>query len=138
MPINPALKPLYPPDWPEISDRVRFERAHGRCEGCGRPHGAWTYQLPDGRWRVLGDQDEGWWDGQGKPADTPPLLMGDRFRIVQVQLGCAHRNHWPADVGEENLAAWCRRCHLAYDRPHHWFSFRTRLAIGDLFTGLYR
>ena len=27
MPIHPSMKPLYPPDWPQISARIRFERA---------------------------------------------------------------------------------------------------------------
>ena len=35
MPIHPDQKALYPPDWPEISARVRFERAGNRCEWCG-------------------------------------------------------------------------------------------------------
>lgn len=39
MPIRPDLRPLYPPDWPEISRRIRFERAGGRCERCDRQHG---------------------------------------------------------------------------------------------------
>ena len=35
MPIHPDQKALYPPDWPEISRRIRFERAQNRCEECG-------------------------------------------------------------------------------------------------------
>ena len=35
MPIHPSMKPLYPPDWPQISARIRFERAANRCEWCG-------------------------------------------------------------------------------------------------------
>ena len=35
MPIHPSMKPLYPPDWPAISARIRFERADNRCEWCG-------------------------------------------------------------------------------------------------------
>ncbi len=35
MPIRPELRALYPPDWPEISARIRFERAGNRCEWCG-------------------------------------------------------------------------------------------------------
>ncbi|MDE0464600.1 MAG: hypothetical protein OXH93_19435 [Caldilineaceae bacterium] len=42
MPIHPDMKPLYPPDWEQISQRIRFGRAAGRCEWCGaendRPH----------------------------------------------------------------------------------------------------
>ena len=39
MPIRPELKSLYPSNWREISFRIRFERAQGRCEWCGAEHG---------------------------------------------------------------------------------------------------
>lgn len=35
MPIHPSMKPLYPPDCPQISARIRFGRAGNRCEWCG-------------------------------------------------------------------------------------------------------
>lgn len=42
MPISPDKKKLYPPDWKEISKRIRFERAGNKCEWCGaenhKPH----------------------------------------------------------------------------------------------------
>jgi hypothetical protein len=38
MPIRLELRPLYPPHWRELSSHVRFERAGGRCQRCGRPH----------------------------------------------------------------------------------------------------
>ena len=38
MPIHPSMKDLYPPDWPEISQRIRFQRARGCCEWCGVAH----------------------------------------------------------------------------------------------------
>lgn len=41
MPIRPEMKSAYPPDWPAISRRIRFERAGGKCEwpGCEARHG---------------------------------------------------------------------------------------------------
>ncbi|QIP14711.1 hypothetical protein G8759_19880 [Spirosoma aureum] len=38
MPID---RKRYPPDWKQISKRIRFDRAGGRCEvkGCGAVHG---------------------------------------------------------------------------------------------------
>ena len=39
MPIRRELRCLYPPAWAEISSRIRFGRAGGLCETCGRPHG---------------------------------------------------------------------------------------------------
>lgn len=43
MPIRAERKHLYPPNWREISSRIRFERADGACEFCkiayhGEPH----------------------------------------------------------------------------------------------------
>jgi hypothetical protein len=49
MPIRPEMRELYPSDWPEISRRVRFERAGGVGQGCGRPHGATVRCLPEAR-----------------------------------------------------------------------------------------
>ena len=41
MPIRPENKSRYPSDWAAISNRIRFERAGGRCEfpGCAAAHG---------------------------------------------------------------------------------------------------
>ena len=39
MPIHPEMKDLYPADWAELSRRIRFERAGGRCEECGAEQG---------------------------------------------------------------------------------------------------
>src|SRR5215212_4593869 len=39
MPINARYRWFYPIDWPQLSAVIRFKRAQGKCEGCGRPHG---------------------------------------------------------------------------------------------------
>lgn len=39
MPIKPENKDRYPENWKEISSRIRFERAGGKCENCGAEHG---------------------------------------------------------------------------------------------------
>jgi hypothetical protein len=39
MPINARYLWFYPIDWPQLSAVIRFRRAQGKCEGCGRPHG---------------------------------------------------------------------------------------------------
>lgn len=39
MPIRPENRARYPKDWPEISKRIRFGRAGGKCEWCGAEHG---------------------------------------------------------------------------------------------------
>jgi hypothetical protein len=42
MPIKPENKALYPDNWKQISERIRFERAGNKCEWCGaenyKPH----------------------------------------------------------------------------------------------------
>lgn len=39
MPIRPENRRRYPKDWPQISRRIRFDRAAGKCEWCGAEHG---------------------------------------------------------------------------------------------------
>ena len=38
MPIRRKHRYFYPIDWKQLSAAIRFVRAQGRCEGCGRPH----------------------------------------------------------------------------------------------------
>lgn len=38
MPIRKEMLARYPENWKEISARIRFERARGRCEKCGATH----------------------------------------------------------------------------------------------------
>jgi hypothetical protein len=140
MPIRRELRPLYPAHWPELSRRVRFERAGGACERCGRPHGLALRCLPDGRW--FDPKRCTWRDSRGRPARWPDLEEMTRQYTTHVILAAAHVNHDPARSGPRNLRAWCQRCHLAHDRPWHllqrWISYRLRYARGDLFLGPYR
>ncbi|GAN50840.1 hypothetical protein ME121_4897 [Methylobacterium sp. ME121] len=50
MPIRPENRFFYPIDWVQLSQVIRFERAKGYCEGCGRPYGQLVCHLGDGRW----------------------------------------------------------------------------------------
>ena len=97
MPIRQGERARYPRDWAQISARIRFVRAGGRCEcigQCGaRPHEA-------GRC--------------GAVHDRPHPLTGSK-----VLLTTAHLDHTPENCDEANLAAMCQRCHLAYDAAQH-------------------
>ncbi|MCJ2070800.1 hypothetical protein MKK75_18725, partial [Methylobacterium sp. J-030] len=63
MPIRHEHRFFYPIDWVQLSAVIRFGRARGCCEGCGRPHGRKVYHLGEGRWW---DADAGGWrDGWG-------------------------------------------------------------------------
>lgn len=95
MPIRPENRDRYPDDWPEISYRIRTERAKGRCEcvgECDTEHGG----------RCTAE------NGQAHP------VTGSK-----VVLTTAHRDHIPEHVDDANLFAACQRCHLRYDREHH-------------------
>lgn len=158
MPIRPEHRWLYPIDWTELSALIRFHRAKGRCERCGRPHKRDVHHLGDGRWY---DEDAGVWrDDRGRRTRRPPaprpiamLPLGDATdatdgpaprmgAITRVVLASAHLDHDPGHNHPSNLAALCQRCHLAHDRAEHrrqrWTTLFRRRALGDLFLGRYR
>ncbi|MFL1463389.1 hypothetical protein ACI6QG_14380 [Roseococcus sp. DSY-14] len=139
MPIRAEFRPLYPPHWKALSAEVRFVRARGRCERCGRPHACRLRCLPDGRW--WDEASRTWRDGRNRPARWPDLTEAAASRTTFVVLAAAHLNHDPRDNRLRNLRALCQRCHLAHDRAHHraqrWRTFRRRWALGDLFLGPY-
>lgn len=140
MPIRPALRFLYPIDWPQLSRWVRFARAAGRCEACRRPHGALIACLADGRW--FEDGEGAWRDGRGRRTRLPEPAALRRVRLTRVVLSAAHLDHDPTHNAPGNLRSLCQRCHLLHDRPHHLaqrrLSYRLRWALGDLFEGRYR
>ncbi|OQB32240.1 MAG: hypothetical protein BWY07_01999 [Candidatus Hydrogenedentes bacterium ADurb.Bin170] len=116
LPISPDQKPLYPANWREISQRIRFDRAGGRCERCQAPH---------------------LWYRAGNELIHPlciELAMAileiegrlDDVKITRIVLTTAHLNHNPADSSDDNLAALCQRCHLAHDRLHHITTIRKK------------
>ena len=105
MPIRPENRRRYPPNWRQISDRIRFDRAQGRCEcegECGTGHRGYRCYAEHG---------------------SPHPITGSI-----VVLTVAHRNHRPEDCDEQNLFAACQRCHLGYDRAHHTDTRRRRRA----------
>lgn len=96
MPIRPEMRDRYPDDWPQISERIRFGRAAGRCECTGHCGKAKCR----GRCR----------NEHGQPAyDTGKVVV----------LTTAHLNHMPEDCRSENLLAMCQGCHLRHDKDHH-------------------
>ena len=80
----------YPDDWDEISKRIRFERAGGCCEG--------SPSYPDCRAE----------HGKAHPV-TGSLVI----------LTTAHFDHDTENRADENLRAWCQRCHLTHDAGQH-------------------
>lgn len=139
MPIRPDLRAAYPSNWRDLSQRVRFERAGGRCQACGRPHLVRIKCLPDGRWFDLTSGT--WRNSRDKPADWPDIVEATKLRMTLVVLAAAHLDHNPRNNRLRNLRALCQRCHLAHDVEHHrrqrWMTYRRRSAVADLFDGSY-
>lgn len=140
MPIPREHRYFYPIDWRELSATIRFRRAGGVCEGCGRPHERTVYHLGDGRWwdAAIG----AWRDGYGRTLRVLPSLEDlSVIRTTRVVLATAHRDHDTANNADANLAAFCQRCHMNHDRPEHrrrrWRTLFRCKASGDLFRGPY-
>jgi hypothetical protein len=98
MPIRPENRDRYPADWKDISFRIRFARALGRCEctgQCGTTHA------------TTDDRCEARHNG-------PHPRTGSK-----VVLTVAHLDHTPENSDDANLLAMCPACHLAYDLDEH-------------------
>ena len=105
MPIHARYRWFYPIDWPQLSAVIRFRRAQGKCEGCGRPHGRPVCHLGDGRWW---DRDRKQWrDGKGRPLRRLPALWlwKGTIRSTRVVLACSHLDHDPTNNRPSNLKA---------------------------------
>jgi 5-methylcytosine-specific restriction endonuclease McrA len=141
MPIRPQHRWLYPIDWQQLTDMVRFERAKGRCEQCNRPHGKIVCHMGDGRW--WDDTSEAWRDDRGRIVrkGAPPPPQSDHTPTTRVYLATAHLDNNPGHNDQRNLKAFCQRCHIIYDRAEHLrrrrLRFLTTRALGDLFEGHY-
>jgi hypothetical protein len=140
MPINRQNRFFYPIDWPQLSHTIRFKRARGICERCGRRHLSRVRILPDGRWL---DASTGgtWRDRLGHQCTWPDMVEISRSKFSRVVLACCHKDANPGNNHPRNLAAWCQWCHLDADRIWNRRQMRItiqmRRSLGDLFTGPY-
>lgn len=122
MPIKPERQALYPPNWREISIRIR-EREGNRCKMCGAPNGvSITRSLLDAeRWCMDDPETSGCLtdDGHLYKWSEAPEEFAAQDRAVKVVLTVAHLNHDETDCRDENLAALCQLHHLRHDARHH-------------------
>ena len=126
----PEKRKRYPADWPEISRRIREERAGGRCEcrgECGTEH--------------LGEMlSDSWMTWPAREKRCAAVNYEEHpVTFSRVVLTVAHLDHTPENCDDGNLLAMCQRCHLNLDRPRHIANAREnrrrRRALGDLFGG---
>jgi len=94
MPIKPENKHKYPPNWKEISEHIRFNRADNKCEVCGAIN--YSYINKHNRELCLSDEDS----------------------AIRVILTVAHLDHQPENCNHDNLKAMCQKCHNNYDKHH--------------------
>ena len=88
MPIRRENRSKYPKNWPEIRAAI-LGRANDRCEG--------SPAYPDCR-----------------AVNYHAHPVTGSYVIITI----AHLDHDPANNWEDNLRAWCQRCHNTYDAPH--------------------
>jgi hypothetical protein len=112
-----VFRALYPANWAELSERVRFERAGGRCQGCGSLHLAVVRCLPDGR--EFDEIAQTWRDRRGRSAYWPDQIDAEHFRLTRVELAVAHQDSIPTNNRLANLCSLCQRCHLLDDLQFH-------------------
>lgn len=120
----------YPSDWKVISNRIRFERAGGKCEQCGAPHNAWIYRKLDdpAQWSLLDDEEFVYFHGE-EYADKPTRVILTVHHIgAPLPDGTPGNARDKMDVRDENLIALCQRCHLLADLPHHMENRKATLA----------
>lgn len=116
----------YPANWDEISRRIRYERAGGRCEWCGAPDRAYIrrWKSNPAEWRICTSDFAG--DGQWYKA-TRVILTVHHIGVPYPD-GRPGNPHNKMDCREENLVALCNRCHLLADLSIHVAAAkRTRL-----------
>lgn len=89
MPIRSENKARYPRNWKQIRGDI-LDRAGHACEG--------SPAFPE--CRAINYE--------------PHPQTGSK-----VVLTIAHLDHTPENNDPSNLRAWCQRCHLVYDAPHH-------------------
>lgn len=122
MPIKPENRKRYPADWPQVRERI-LTRAGHKCEQCSIPNYAYRNN----------DTDE--WTRNEMQAET--WATCDDAKVTRIVLTIGHLDHTPENCGDENLRAWCQRCHLRYDAQHHAQTAastrRKGRALGDLF-----
>lgn len=126
MPIRPEQRHFYPIDWPQLSAAIRFGRAGGRCERCGRPHGGEVWHWGEG---AGPDRTDLWWDdaaARWRGEDGQRAMRPDLGVVLRKALRQTLRQGvlWPragdtamraAEGGLRRMRVVLSCCHLDHD-----------------------
>lgn len=93
-------RPIYPPNWREVSRSIRFDRAQGRCECTGE---CGLHRTHPGPRRCV-------------ERDQQPALWARGIVILTVAHTCPCE---PLCADPSHLLACCQRCHIRIDIPLH-------------------
>ena len=114
MPIDYAN---YPPDFKEISRRIRFDRAGGKCENCGIANYTVIEYVDDVRESITLFEKFKHARAYANLKNSQYMRVGNKgvwFSVVI--LTTAHLDHDTWNSDDDNLRALCQRCHLTHDR----------------------
>ena len=140
MPIRDENKARYPKDWKAISMRIR-EDAGQKCEKCNAPNGELIIRERTEDYGFepvyITRANEMYSAEDGRLISAAYYSARDMTKAVRVVLTVAHLDHQPENCADENLRAWCQRCHNIYDMPMRKAGIaeraRQKLAAADLF-----
>jgi hypothetical protein len=131
---------LYPANWQEIRAQI-LQRDNHKCKWCGVPNGSIGYRDEAGCFHL--------WP-EGMIGD----ILSDEYgyKVIKIILTIAHLGapmpdgspgdkKDKMDCRDENLAALCQKCHLAYDGDEHKYNSaltrrRRKIEAGQLEMGL--
>ncbi len=119
MPVKPENLARYPADWPEIRERILTRAGQRRgpygrideeakCEECGVENHIYGYYDEARRFVPVGREPTQEWDA----------IALDGHKTFRIVLTVAHLGHAPENCADDNLRAWCQRCHNRYYRAH--------------------
>lgn len=119
MPIKPENQHLYPDNWKSEIRPAILKRAKNCCEKCKTPNYEYGFRDINGNWYSsdliidsLEIEGYDYFEHQLSHIDIDK-------KPTKIVLTIAHKDHDPTNNDFSNLAAWCQKCHLDYDRDHH-------------------
>lgn len=107
----------YPDDWEDIRKRILI-RANDRCEKCNVKNHA-LINKSDRTYATKNQLDM--YHGLINVNSYSKLQARRRMDLTLIVLTIAHINHDKEnhEVKDEDLAAYCQKCHLSHDMSHH-------------------